>query len=68
MDFLQTKIMEILEKNGCLNKMELTEKTGFHRKTVVKALFRLIKLDIVEGEFKTTNPHEYRRNERFYLK
>lgn len=67
MDFLQTKILSLLKDDG-LTKTQLTEQTGFHRKTVVKALNRLIFYGLVIGEFGSKIPGEYKRNERFFLK
>ncbi len=68
MDFLQTKIIKILNDKNCQTKTELAKETGFHRKTVVKALNRLISMGFVEGEFGQKEPGQYKRNERFFLK
>ena len=68
MDFLEGKIIEALQdKNDGLTKMQLTNKLGFHRKTVVKALNRLISLRLVKGEFGIKQPGHYKRNERFFI-
>ena len=69
MDFLQSKILSILkdEKEG-LTKTEITRKTDFHRKTVVKALNGLIWYGFVIGEFGPRVPGEYKRNEKFHIK
>jgi len=66
MDFLQTKILEYLRVEP-LTKMELSRKTEFHRKTVVKALNGLIWWGFVKSEFGTKEQGHYKRNEKFFI-
>lgn len=64
---MQTEIIRVL-KGTQLTKTQLARQTGFHRKTVVKALNSLIDMGFVAGEFGLKEPGHYKKNERFHLK
>lgn len=70
MDFCESQIILTLQNNpDGLKKGEIADKIGFHRKTIVKALYRLVRQDIIKSEHGTRYSNKsYRRNEKFYIK